>query len=69
MHVQATSSFNRGTKQFRRQAMANEPVLLAALEYRPHGFLQGTYGMSPLCSDSDHIGGFFLLRVGGRYWR
>ena len=29
--------------------MAYEPILQAALEYKPHGSLPGTHGMSTVC--------------------
>ena len=42
-HIQATPPFYL-EKHFRIEAMAYEPILQAALEYKPRGLLPGTYG-------------------------
>ena len=43
IHVQATQTFHLESI-FRIEAMAYKPSLQAALEYKPHGLLPGTYG-------------------------
>ena len=44
-HIQATLAFHL-ENIFRIEAMANKPILQAALDYKPCGFLPGTYALS-----------------------